>query len=104
MSIRSENHCAAAGDGEGGVGISTTHFSSPKGGLSDTGTMGGFRHLSVIAQDTARLYLVFGIIQIKIHVILHLVFLMVMVKLLWFQVSPTFNPRNIIIGLLVVIL
>ena len=66
--------------------------------------MGGFGHLGVIVQRPPWFHIVVGIIQLVILVVIHKFLLLVMVKVVCFLVPSTFPPRNMIVGLMVVIL
>ena len=72
--------------------------------LGETGMMGGFIHLMVRIQHPQQSYLVVGIIQMMLQVILHQMLQIVVVKVVWVLVPLNFPPINIIVGLVVVIL
>ena len=92
------------GDGRGGVGNRTTHFYSQKVDFIGTGMMGDFSHLRVLAQHPTWNHGWVSIIELELWVVLNLVLVMVMVKVVWFLGPPTFSPRKLIVGLMVLLL
>ena len=68
-----------------------------------TGMMEDFGHSSVISQHPPCNHCRLGFIQLIIMLVLHLVFHMLMIKVVWFIGPPTFPPINFIVGLVVLI-
>ena len=72
--------------------------------LDQTRIMGGFIHLSVIVHHTTCFHNSLYIIQLVMMVVINLLFHMVMVKVVWVVGPPKCSPKNVIVGLMVVIL
>ena len=72
--------------------------------LTHTGIMGGFIHNSVIVHHHQWCHNSVCIIQLVLMVVLNLVFQIVMVKVVWVLGTPKFSPKNMIVGLMVVVL
>ena len=68
-----------------------------------TGMMGFFGYIIFIINYPIWCHHLVGIIQLLLMMVLHLVFLLAMVKLVWVLGPPTFPPRNFIVALMVVI-
>ena len=83
--------------------LGTSPFTPRKVILEDTGIMEGFRHLRESTQHPLRCYLILGIIQFVIRMFLCLVLLLEMVNVLWVLGTPTLNPKNMIVVLIMVI-
>ena len=66
--------------------------------------MGGFIHISVIVHHPLRCHNSVWIIQLVLILVLHLVFHMVMLKMVWVLGPPKCSPKNMIFGLMVVVL
>ena len=66
--------------------------------------MGVFVHFSIIVEHPPWIYLGVGIIKLLIMVVIRLVLLMVMVEVVWILVTPTFIPKKLIFGLMVIVL
>ena len=73
--------------------------------IAKTRIVGGFLHIMVSAQHPPCQYLGLGVTHIIIQVILNLVlvFMMVMVKVVWFLVPPTLPPKTFILSFMVVV-
>ena len=72
--------------------------------LSQTGIMGGFIHIRAIVHHPRWCHNSLYIIQLVMMVVIHLLFHMVMVKVVWVLGPPKCSPQNNIFGLMVVIL
>ena len=90
-------HCA--GDGRGGVGPRTTHFSSHKVHFGRDRHDGGFIPYQGIAQGTIWLHH-----WVVFCVVLNFVLVTTIVNMVWVWVPPTLPTRKSIVGLRVTIL
>ena len=72
--------------------------------LAQTGIMGGFIHLSIIVHHSLWCHNPVCIIQLVMMVVLHLVFHMVMVKVVWFLGTPKMSPKNMVFDLMELVL
>ena len=66
--------------------------------------MGGFGHIHTIIYHTIWIHHRVGIIRLTLLEIIHFLFLLVVVKVVWVLGSPIFMPRKLIVGLMVLIL
>ena len=71
--------------------------------LTETGMMGSFRNLRVIAHDPPRCYLLVGVIQLVLRMVPPLVLVPEMVNLVWILGPYNLPPRMLIVGLVVAI-
>ena len=69
-----------------------------------TGMIWGFINISVIVQNLLWCHLGGGITQFLLMIVLSSVFLLAMVEVVLVLSSPTFPPRKLIVGLIMVIL
>ena len=65
--------------------------------------MGIFGHLIVITYNLSWLHNLLGVIQISLQVVIHLMFQLVILKVVWVLGSPSCPTIKIIVGLIVVI-
>ena len=70
---------------------------------SQTGMIGGFIRISIVVQHTPCSNLVLDIIHLVLLVIIHFMLLLYMIHLVWVLGQPTFNPKKLVVGLIVVI-
>ena len=96
MSSRRGDQFSAVGDDGGGIGPMTTHLTSQKVDFSTDSHDGRLCTSSIhsIASPVASSCIMY--IQFILLMVIHLVFLMVMVKVVWVIVSSNFPPRNFI--------
>ena len=71
--------------------------------LEDTGMMDGFIHIRALAQHPMWNNIKVGVIWLVLWLVLHLMFLMFLVMVVWVLGPPTFTYRKFIVGLMVVI-
>ena len=104
LSLKRGHQFRTSGYGRGGVDDRTTHFCSQKFNLSTDTNYVFFCHVSVIAQHPPRRHYGVLITHLMLVLVINFTLLMVMVKLVWVLGPPIFLPRNMIVGLMVMIL